>query len=513
MLYFSGKTFLGIGVAGTVIVGILAVVLLAAGSQQHQEPSGVTQTESEPDDADATPQEITVRTIRPKRDTTRGITVEAPAYVEGYYRADLQARVAGPVKFIQKDIGDAVVEGERLVEIDVPDQVQEVAEKQAIVEQRKRELELSQAGAKMAQAGIVTAQNDVKKKEADVDAALAEQVFRQKEWKRFQQLAKDNAVTAIVVEEREKFYQAAVAVTASNRASVLKAQSDLEEARAKLEAAQADVKLKQALIGVSQKNRDRSQALLDFAQIPAPFDGVIIRREVGPGSFVHSATTAHTKPLLSVERIDIVTIYMKVPDNFAPFVCRNTEAIIEMTELPNQLIHAKVTRFTPSLQTPEHDRTMRVEVDLYNGNREEYERFLAKEKTIGNADLKGGVLPALPAVVGNPDQEMPSRCLLPGMYGKMQLVLRKLNNAFLVPSSAIVSRGGKPFVYEVRNGTAHLVPVEIQVDDGKLAKVAKIVQVGRDVVRQDLTGSEEIIVSNQGELSDEQPVRTTPTEW
>src|SRR5262245_34263609 len=49
---------------------------------------------------------VRVRTIRPRKSASLELTVEQPAYVEAYYRADLEARVAGPVKFIEADIGE-----------------------------------------------------------------------------------------------------------------------------------------------------------------------------------------------------------------------------------------------------------------------------------------------------------------------------------------------------------------------------------------------------------------------
>src|SRR4051812_28654130 len=60
---------------------------------------------------------IRVNSIRARRDRSLEVTVEQPAYVQAYYRADLEARVSGPVKFIQKAGGGEVEKGERLIEI------------------------------------------------------------------------------------------------------------------------------------------------------------------------------------------------------------------------------------------------------------------------------------------------------------------------------------------------------------------------------------------------------------
>ena len=137
-----------------------------------------------------------------------------------------------------------------------------------------------------------------------------------------------------------------------------------------------------------------AKELLSFGTLKAPFDGVITRRNVDPGAFVQNSATGNPGPgLLTIEKTDIVTIYMNLPDNYAPYIDEKTEAIIEMTELPAVQIHALITRFSPSLQSPGNDRTMRVEVDLYNRGEKTYAEFLAREKANEYANLKGGSCP------------------------------------------------------------------------------------------------------------------------
>ena len=325
---------------------------------------------------------ISVKTVRPRHDPSFNTSVEQPAFVEGYYQADLMARVAGPIKpgGIVDAIGDRVKAGDVLVQIDVPDLEQDVLQKEAVVTQRQSELDLARANVKTADAAVKAAGWMIKVKESDVDRAVASRNFREKELHRFTNLAKgpNPAVTEDIVDERTEYYEAAVANVATAQAAVKDAQAELEKAQAKSEAADADVKVAESLVGVARKDRDNAQAWLDFATIRAPFDGVITRRKVDPGTFVQNATTAHTEPLLTVVRDDIVTVYMKVPDKFAAYVNPDTEAIIQMDLLPGLVIHGKVTRYSSSLDNPEHDRTMRVEVDLYNGSAEEYQAFLAQ---------------------------------------------------------------------------------------------------------------------------------------
>src|SRR5262249_17347281 len=76
---------------------------------------------------------LRVKPVRPKlndRELVRSVT--QPGYVKGFFRAELMAHVAGPVKWIEKNIGDPVKAGEVLVELDVPDLAAAVAQKEAL---------------------------------------------------------------------------------------------------------------------------------------------------------------------------------------------------------------------------------------------------------------------------------------------------------------------------------------------------------------------------------------------
>ncbi|MGH9677549.1 MAG: hypothetical protein ACRD36_10650, partial [Candidatus Acidiferrum sp.] len=98
-------------------------------------------------------------------------------------------------------------------------------------------------------------------------------------------------------------------------------------------------------------------------------------------------------------------------------------------------------------------------------------------------------------------------------YGEMRLVLQKFGNTWLIHSEALVNQGGRSFLFIVRDGKAVRVPAVVQVSDGKVAKVEIMEQLGDEEIARELTGSEDIIASNQGELADGQPVSTSRMEW
>ena len=60
---------------------------------------------------------IRVRTVHPRRGADLTMTVEQPANVSPYYRAALYAEASGKVTFLEKDLGHAVIKGEKIAVI------------------------------------------------------------------------------------------------------------------------------------------------------------------------------------------------------------------------------------------------------------------------------------------------------------------------------------------------------------------------------------------------------------
>jgi multidrug efflux pump subunit AcrA (membrane-fusion protein) len=297
------------------------------------------------------------------------------------------------------------------------------------------------------------------------------------------------------------------------------------------------VELKEARVGVARKDRDLALAMAEYARVTAPFDGVIVRRNVDPGAFVQNATTGASEPLMAVARTDIVTVVTELPDNTAPFLSRDTRAVVQTNELPGMQFEGRVTRFSPLIERK--DRTVRVEMDLFNGSVEDYARFaglclasqLSPLAATGPADA--AALRAAGQWVWQPklksqDDPFPSlprqsaanagkRRLLPGMVGQMRVSLQKFADAYLLPASAVYTKAGNSYVLEVKDGKTVQLPVEVQVNDGRLAKIAVIERLPAGGIAQkvlhDLNGGEEIVLSRQMEVGPDRTVHTNHTEW
>jgi multidrug efflux pump subunit AcrA (membrane-fusion protein) len=346
-----------------------------------------------------------------------------------------------------------------------------------------------------------------------VGAVTATSDFRKRKFERLKELAAKGTVVGSVVEEEELEYLASTAAVASAKANVERARADFAESESKVEAASADIELKNAQIEVARKELDRAKAVEDYARVRAPFDGVVVRRTVDPGSFVQNATTGASDALISVAKVDLVTMSAKFPDSVAPFVTSDTPALVTVDDLPDVSIPVRVTRFAPSVQNA--DNTMRVEVDLFNGSEAEYAQLLAALKRAdGPRPTKG------------PGDDVPVRAfppggaqrLIPGMTGNLTLTVGGFGESFVLPSTAIYSRGGASYLLLVEGGTTREVPVRVQLTDGKTVRVALVTKKRdatgktRDVLT-DLTGKEQVIAARQAEFGTAARVKVAASEW
>jgi len=472
-----------------------------------------------------------VRTVHPRLDPSFRISNQQIAVVEPFYQAGLRARAAGVVRSVSKEIGDPVRAGEILVQIDCPDLEQDLAQKEAVILQRQQEVRMSQALLKHADAAVESAKAAVSQRVAETKQAAATRDYKASYLNRVKGLLADRSVPAETVYEAEKDFLAAESAVEASQVGVQRARADQLEKEASREAARTDIDLKTALVGVAKKDRDKAAAAAGFARIAAPFDGVVIRRNIDPGMFVQNATSGASDPLLTVARTDLITVRMKLPDVASPFVSRDTDVEVTIDDLPGLTIRGKVTRLAPAIE--EGDRTMRVEMDIFNGTPTELQALNARIQTeivvaLARGSTAGTVEAILTAerqwqlfhkgvsekslVCLNVGPSSTCRRLVPGMSGNMRVDLEKVAAAHLLPSSAVYSLGGKTYILVVRDGVTSQVPVRVQVSDGRMVKVAPLVAPS-STGGLELTGTEEVVISRQLEVGDAAKVRTVLGDW
>ncbi len=155
------------------------------------------------------------------------------------------------------------------------------------------------------------------------------------------------------------------------------------------------------------------KAQIQKTEIRAPFDGVIGLKYVSEGSYISSASR-----VASLQNLSRVKIDFSVPEKYAGDVVKDSEI---------------------GFSIPGSDRT-------YKG------RVYAIEPKI---DLATRTV-QLRAVCDNPGER-----LLPGSFANIEVILRRIDRALMVPTEALIPELKGHRVFVCRNGQAVSCPVEI----------------------------------------------------
>jgi len=208
---------------------------------------------------------------------------------------------------------------------------------------------------------------------------------------------------------------------------------------------------------VAQAKLQRTQTLLQYARIVAPFDGMITARFVDPGAFIPAATTGSTPQsaaLLTLMDYRRVRVQVFVPEAEVPFIKNGVPAQLTLEELPGRTFPGAVTRFAHALD--EATKTMLTELEMPN----------------------------------------PSGDLRPGAYASVRLEVQRKEDALLVPVQALVVEKAGSSLFTVANGKAKKTPVQTGFNDGVNVEIleAKLDQPVILVSKQTLTDGQSITV-------------------
>jgi RND family efflux transporter MFP subunit len=201
-----------------------------------------------------------------------------PGNVQAINSAPIYARVSGYLKKWYVDIGTPVKAGQILAEIDVPDQDQQLAQAKA-----------------------------------DLNTAIANQKLAAETAKRWNRLAKENAVAPQDVDEKN-----------------------------------GDLAAKTAAVASAKANVDRLSDLTSFKRITAPFDGVVTSRGTDVGQLVTVGTPTST-PLFTVADDSRVRIYVNVPQSYSAQVLPGMKARFTVPEYPGQTFTASLVATSQSV--------------------------------------------------------------------------------------------------------------------------------------------------------------------
>jgi len=412
-----------------------------------------------------------------RKNTT--LTARQLCILEPLYRAELNSRLAGIVKTVGFDIGDKVKKGTILIELDVPDVAAEVSLKEEMVLQKKAEYETAKANNSRVQVGLETAKSRILQAEAQIKQSEALRDYRKKKLDRFVMMAKQDNVSGDLVDEQAKEFEGAVAALELAQANLGQARNQLLEKQADILATGFETTQKGQAIEVAQKDLGRSKAQLQLSQIMAPFDGVITHRRVGPGDFVSPPSGVSRDPMMIMATDQQLTIKAKFPDSVIVGLSDNTKMEATFDQVPGLVIAGKISRFAPMISAT--DRSVLVEVDL---------------------DTTGGK--ASPGAIPVPKET--AMKLVLGITGTMKLKLESLGDAAVIPSGALFSRQGKQNLFLVVDNKVRMVPVLVQLDDGRNAVVQITPPGEKSGQARHLLPTDKVVLTRQSELTDGEQV-------
>jgi len=292
-------------------------------------------------------------------------TLSLAAEFRPYQDVSLHAKVAGYVQSISVDVGDRVKEGQVLAHLDIPE-----------------------------------LQNDLEKDTAAVQASR-EEVNRAQA--NYDQTHLASSRLEAVAQQHPK----------------LVAQQEVDDARAKDQNATGALAAAKQHVDESTAELHKAQALLNYSDITAPFDGVVTHRYADTGALIQAGTSSsQTMPVVDIEEDSRLRLVFPVPESVVAQIKVGQKVQVSVSAL-HETFEAAISRFSDKVDR--ETRTMRTEVDVENRDG----RFK------------------------------------PGMYADATLAVHESNNAVSVPVEA-VSVGEKPSVLLVnRGGVVEARPVTL----------------------------------------------------
>src|SRR3989442_1103128 len=185
-------------------------------------------------------------------------------------------------------------------------------------------------------------------------------------------------------------------------------------------------------LDIAKANLDRTQTLLNFAKITAPFSGIVTKRMVDPGAFIPAATSgsaAQNAAIVILADFNRVRVQVAVPELETSLIATDQPVKLTVDGLPGRNFDGKITRFSYTLD--EATKTMLAEIELPN----------------------------------------PKLELLPGMYASVKIAIERKEDALLVPVDALVVERAGAFVFAINDNKAKQTRVQTCPNDGNNVEI------------------------------------------
>ncbi|HXU67432.1 MAG TPA: efflux RND transporter periplasmic adaptor subunit [Casimicrobiaceae bacterium] len=224
-------------------------------------------------------------------------------------------------------------------------------------------------------------------------------------------------------------------------------QSALDTAKARLDRAQAGVASAQANLNVALANARNADVAVDYTEIRAPFDGVILSKSANVGDLVtpFSSATDSKGAVVSMADMGTLEVEADVSESSLAKVHVGQPAEIVLDALPDTRFRGHINRMVPTVDRAKATVMTKVAFDAIDPR----------------------ILPEMSAKVSFLSQEVAPEQQKP---------------VVAVNPDAIVQRDGRSVVFVMRDGRAVAVPVTAGLKIGDATAIAGDVKAGEKAV-------------------------------
>jgi RND family efflux transporter MFP subunit len=232
----------------------------------------------------------------------------------------------------------------------------------------------------------------------------------------------------------------------------LVAEQEVDDAQGRDLASEAQIEASKSAMATAQSQLDAARAkekhdqiLYDYANIRAPFAGIVTQRFANLGTLVQAGTNSSTQamPLVRLSQDDMFRLVIPVPESYVKYIRVGDPVQVKVPSL-DRTFPGRVARF--SVDVTQDTRTMHTEVDVAN----------------------------------------PSHQLMPGIYADATLTLERKNDALTVPLQAVDRNGEQSTIMLVDpSNRVQLRTIELGLQNSTDAEVVGGLNEGDRVVVSD----------------------------
>lgn len=185
---------------------------------------------------------------------------------------------------------------------------------------------------------------------------------------------------------------------------------------------------------VNQADKQLLKAQIAKTEIYAPFNGKIGLRSISPGNFITSNTLIAT-----IQQVDPIKIEFDVPEKYNIYIKPGLEISFGV-DGSDSIFSAKIYAIESSITT--ETRTLKVRAISSNSK----------------------------------------NLLKPGSFARINIILERINDAFVVPSEAVLAALSENMVYICKNGKAVLTKVNTGIRTENEIQITNGIQAGDSLI-------------------------------